>query len=186
MRTRAVHMANGLISCALAVRRVRSERGVVTLRNERRRRSFNTDTAAPVSISARVATPSTVTSITLAGERGRLRNFDGAAVLASGSQPLVSLSCWILAGTHRARRTATRVKGAKAGKGRMVGRGRIPCLTRVSMGVVRLRSIRGHSIHVASRRWPPTAQPSDVSGHAARVTDRAVVRCAPGVQRFRW
>lgn len=78
-------MANGLISCGLAVRRVRSERGVVTLRNERRRRSFNTDTAAPVSISARAATPSTVTSLTLAGERGGLRNFDGAAVLASGT-----------------------------------------------------------------------------------------------------
>lgn len=70
---------------AVAVRNDSPECGVVTFFKRRHNFASITETAAPVSMSATVATPSTATSITLDGEKLGLRLFDDDAVLASGT-----------------------------------------------------------------------------------------------------
>lgn len=84
--TRAVHTAVGSMHCELAVWSIRPERGVVTFFNLRHKVSQIMETAAPVSISACAAVPSTLTSITFCGEKdGGLKQFELYAAVASGA-----------------------------------------------------------------------------------------------------
>lgn len=71
--------------CTLAVLNTKSLRGVVTFQSLRQSFSLITDTAAPVSTSARMDTPSTETATTLQGEKQGLEKFISCAVLASGT-----------------------------------------------------------------------------------------------------
>lgn len=80
---------------AVAVRRERSDKGVRTFFSMRQSLAEITDTAAPVSTSARTATPSTYTSITLAGEGRGLEHFDVDAVRASGTAAFSFPARWV-------------------------------------------------------------------------------------------
>lgn len=79
--TRAVQAAKGFTRCAVAVHNENCGSGVVTFLSERQISAVMTETAAPVSTSATVRTPSTDTSITFVG----LLQFESRAALASGT-----------------------------------------------------------------------------------------------------
>lgn len=83
--TRLCTLLEGGRVAKVAVRRETFEIGVVTFRSLRQSLALSTNTAAPVSTSARAATPSTQTSIILAGEDGGLWHFTNNSVLASGT-----------------------------------------------------------------------------------------------------
>lgn len=98
--TRAVQVASGFMCCASVVRKKSPESGVITFRIERQRSALTTETAAPVSISARVGTPSTSTSMTFSGDKAYPVGLRGGTVVSFRhrnsefffSQPQITLS----------------------------------------------------------------------------------------------
>lgn len=85
MTTLAVHAACGATCCVLAVRSSMPDSGVVTLCSFLQSFSSMTETAAPVSISAIAAVPSTITSNKLRGDCAGLVEVAKLAVRACGT-----------------------------------------------------------------------------------------------------